>query len=126
MVTIYDIDYQFNIITACSSAVIPASATLSENPITVLDFPRSLLDTTITTLMGADAKDAVLVVSETSQPVNNSFCRISSLEVYRGREQAIEISYDGFSLNDNGTINVRQDLCPCMYVYLAKAQLLCI
>ncbi len=38
--------------------------------------------------------------------VNNSLCHISSLEVYRGREQAIEISHDGFSLTENGTINV--------------------
>ena len=41
-----------------------------------------------------------------SQPVNNTLCHISSLEVYRGREQAIEISHDGFSLTENGTINV--------------------
>ena len=40
--------------------------------------------------------------------VNSSFCHIASLEVYRGKEQAFNISYDGFSLSDNGTIKVRQ------------------
>ena len=38
--------------------------------------------------------------------VNNSFCAISSLEVYRRREQAIEINHEGFSLNDDGSIEV--------------------
>ena len=46
--------------------------------------------------------------NETGKVVNGSFCHIASLEVYRGREQAINISYDGFSLSDNGTIEVRQ------------------
>ena len=45
--------------------------------------------------------------NETGKVVNGSFCHIASLEVYRGREQAINISYDGFSLSDNGTIEVR-------------------
>ena len=42
----------------------------------------------------------------TNQLVNNSACHLDSLEVYRGREQAIEISHDGFSLTENGTIEV--------------------
>ena len=44
--------------------------------------------------------------NDTDQLVNNSACHIDSLEVYRGREQAIEISHDGFSLTENGTIEV--------------------
>ena len=51
---------------------------------------------------------AVLVVHKTTQmSVNNSVCNISSLEVYRGRQQSYEISKDGFSLSKNGTIEVR-------------------
>ena len=46
--------------------------------------------------------------SGTNQTLNSSFCQISSLEVYRGREQAIEISQQGFSLSENGTIQVHQ------------------
>ena len=46
-----------------------------------------------------------------SRVVNNSLCHISSLEVYRGREQAIEISHDGLSLTENGAINVRFNDC---------------
>ena len=44
----------------------------------------------------------------TNRTVNGSFCTISSLEVYRGREQAIEISHQGFSLSYNGSIEVRK------------------
>jgi hypothetical protein len=44
--------------------------------------------------------------NETDQPVNSSLCYISSLEVYRGRQLAIEISHQGFSLRDNGSIEV--------------------
>ena len=44
----------------------------------------------------------------TNQIVNSSFCNISSLEVYRGREQAFEISHQGFTLSFNGSIEVRK------------------
>ena len=43
----------------------------------------------------------------TDQQVNSSFCHIASLEVYRGREQAIEINHHGFTLNTSGAIEVR-------------------
>ena len=43
----------------------------------------------------------------TNRTVNSSFCNISTLEVYRGMEQAIEISHQGFSLNESGSIEVR-------------------
>ena len=46
------------------------------------------------------------IFNDTKQLVNSSFCSISSLEVYRGRRQAIEINHEGFSLNDNGSIEV--------------------
>ena len=50
---------------------------------------------------------STFVFNSTKQPVNSSFCNISNLEVYRGREQAVEINYnDGFSLNGNGSIKV--------------------
>ena len=44
--------------------------------------------------------------NETDQLVNSSLCHIASLEVYRGRDQAIEINHGGFFLSDNGTIQV--------------------
>ena len=57
---------------------------------------------------GTDAADAVVVLKEQQVQINNnrSFCAISSLEVYRGRDQAIEISHQGFSLGDGGIIEV--------------------
>jgi hypothetical protein len=45
-------------------------------------------------------------MNKTDQLVNSSLCHISSLEVYRGRDQAINISDQGFSLSENGSIEV--------------------
>ena len=53
--------------------------------------------------------------NRTDQLVNSSFCNISSLEVYRGREEAIEISHEGFSLNKNGNIEVEVIICANPY-----------
>ena len=64
------------------------------------------MSSSIITLVEADG-GAIFHFRETDQPVNSSVCHISSLEVYRGREQAIEISHQGFSLSSNGTIEVR-------------------
>ena len=50
--------------------------------------------------------NASVVFNDTAKHVNGSYCNIVSLEVYRGREQAIEISYNGLSLSDTGTIEV--------------------
>ena len=49
---------------------------------------------------------AIIVYKDQHKQVNTSFCHIASLEVYRGREQAIEINHEGFSLSDRGTIEV--------------------
>ena len=54
--------------------------------------------------LNGSAIDAVVVYSGTRQPANGSFCNIASLEVYRGKEQAIEINHSGFSLGNRGTI----------------------
>ena len=51
--------------------------------------------------------DAVVYHRPTSQPVKSTFCQIISLEVYRGRNEAIKISHDGFHLNQSGAIEVR-------------------
>ena len=33
-------------------------------------------------------------------------CQVESLEVYRGRQQATKISHGGFSISENGSIEV--------------------
>ena len=50
---------------------------------------------------------AVAIINSTYQFVNGSLCQIASLEVYRGRDQIIEISHDGFSLSENGMVKVK-------------------
>ena len=61
---------------------------------------------TALTAIGNRIANAIVTFKDTGQPVNNSICQISSLEVYHGREQAIEISHQGFSLSDDCSIEV--------------------
>ena len=58
------------------------------------------------TFSGDTTSDAKVILENSEVQVNQSVCNISSLEVYRGREQAIEISHKGFSLGNLGTIEV--------------------
>ena len=55
------------------------------------------IDSQYSTIVSINKFNEIYVESfgfnETNQPVNSSFCNISNLEVYRGREQAIEISH---------------------------------
>ena len=50
--------------------------------------------------------NVVVTFRSREEQVNGSICNISALEVYRGREQVIEINNQGFSLTENGTIKV--------------------
>ena len=60
--------------------------------------------------MNNQVADAVVTFKNREEQVslNGSICEISVLEVYRGREQATNISHHGFSLTENGTIKVYQ------------------
>ena len=55
---------------------------------------------------GIDVVDAVVSSRLHQMQITTSFCHISSLEVYRGRDQTIEISHQGFSLSEGGIIEV--------------------
>jgi hypothetical protein len=49
---------------------------------------------------------AVAIINSTHRFVNGSLCQITSLEVYRGRDQITEISHGGLSLSENGMVKV--------------------
>ena len=48
------------------------------------------------------------------QPVLNSMCHISSLEVYRGRDHVTRIMHDGFLLSDSGRVEASIQLTIVM------------
>ena len=75
---------------------------------------------------GDDINEYVVLFefNETRQSVNSSFCIISSLEVYRGREQAIEISHEGFSLNDSGSVEVK--VSSYLFVVITSSYFCCL
>lgn len=50
--------------------------------------------------------DARIVSTSTLQTINESFCQITTLEVYRGSRLSPIISHDGFSLSNGGTLEV--------------------
>ena len=65
----------------------------------------------VITLMTVDTNSsksvAVITYRERYEEANSSLdCHIDSLEVYRGRQQVTEIRHNGFSINENGSIEV--------------------
>ena len=56
--------------------------------------------------MDDEIVNAIVTFRSREEQVNGSICEISALEVYRGREQATNISHQGFSLTENGTFKV--------------------
>ena len=103
--------YTITIITChsagCSEAIVPTSS-LHPTTISVFDRPSPNVTHLLTGAANGTKYIETFKFNETSQLVNSSLCYISSLEVYRGRDQAIEISHQGFSLNNNGNIEVRK------------------
>ena len=95
----------------CSYAIVPTSS-LYLTTIAVFD-PTSAITYLSTGAENGDTYE-MFKINETDQLVNSSLYQISSLEVYRGRQQAIEISHQGFSLSENGNIKVLIFHAVCM------------
>ena len=79
--------------------------------------------TTLTISSLQTLTDVVVIHQQSLMQVNSSFCHISSLEVYRGREQPIEISHQGFTLSNGGTIEVLTiniDLHAALYIIVCR------
>ena len=92
----------FNHHSGCSHLLVPIQYT---NLTTIAVFDSSTPNITYLLTKVTNGSE-MFKFNETNYLVNSSFCYISSLEVYRGREQVIEISHQGFSLNSNGNIEV--------------------
>ena len=101
----------------CSHAIVP---TQSVHPITIARLDSSALNVTYLLVADntTDNHSATFKFNETPDKlVNGSLCNISSLEVYRGRDEVIKINHDGFSLSNNGNIEVALCNCICMSMY---------
>ena len=88
----------------CSDAIVPTGS-LHLTTIAVFD-PTSAITYWLTTVTANIYTIAMFKINGTNQLVNSSYCHISSLAVYRGRDRVIEISHQGFLLRDNGSIEV--------------------
>ena len=75
--------------------------------------------TAVTSTSNNSLTTAVVVATNNiKQPVNGSLCRITSLQVYRGRRHITMISHDGFFLSDEGIFRVYNYITFCMAVCL--------
>ena len=94
------------ILTECPFAITPAGEPwpLEQRLSVQIIMGNSRMQTFNST--GKTTNATVINTNSTEKLVNSSICNISSLEVYRGREQAIEISHDGFILDNSGSIEV--------------------
>ena len=93
---------QFHRSTGCTHVIVPSSQLVAI---------ATMISSNVSTLhlVGKNDPNSAerFYFNETDQPANSSFCHIASLEVFRGWEQAIQISHDGFSLSDNSTVKVK-------------------
>ena len=87
----------YNII-GCRVAIVPINS--------IFLIPTVVIDGQYSAIITLDDVE-IFGFSGTNQTANSSFCNISSLEMYRGRQQVIEVSHQGFSLGDDGSIEVR-------------------
>ena len=95
--------------TECPFAITP-SGEPHEPRLTVYAIMGNSTTILIQTIIGGKESqtvaNATIITKSTNESLNNSVCDISSLEVYRGREQAIEINHTGFILGNSGTFEV--------------------
>ena len=94
--------------TECSSLIIPIANELS-NLIAISSTSSSTSIARLVIDAGASG-GAMFYFRDTEQPINKSVCAIDSLEVYRGREQAIKISHNGFTLSNSGAFEVSHQI----------------
>ena len=87
------------------------SITLQDHRVAVDFLENQQTNNTVTLLIatGTNSSSKAVIIDKVHQQGVNS-CRIDNLEVYRGRKKAIEINHDGFSINQNGNIQVMPTL----------------
>ena len=99
---IYPNNNIINYYSGCNDAIIP-NISLQLTILAAFDFSSAM---PMFTYLQSTSYIEMFKFNKTDQLVNSSLCTISSLEVYRGRQQIIEISHQGFFLSDNGGIEV--------------------
>ena len=98
----------------CGFAFTPSEGSLGLTTALVFAHQNETITITFKQFKMVDASltdAAISVINGTHQFVNGSLCQIASLEVYRGSNQITEISYAGFSLSENGIVEVAKSIC---------------
>lgn len=94
----------------CMFAIAPSGSPMTYELAAFIYIPGHQVETLIGVFMGAIIKDAVVTERRQNQQIMSSIlsdCLITSLEVYRGRQQITQISHSGISITHNGSIQVK-------------------
>ena len=93
----------------CIFAIAPSGSPMTYELAAFISTPEHQVKTLIGAFTGTIIKDAVVTERRQNQQIMSSIsdCLISSLEVYRGRQQITQISHSGISITHNGSIQVK-------------------
>lgn len=93
----------------CMFAIAPSGSPMTYELAAFINIPGHQVETLIGVFMGAIIKDAVVTERRQNQQIMSSIsdCLITSLEVYRGRQQITQISHSGISITQNRSIQVK-------------------
>ena len=90
--------------TGCMFAIAPVG---SDSPHMIAVYMESNQNNIIALTTADTNSIAVITYREWYEKANSSLdCHIDSLEVYRGKQYVTEINHNGFSITENGTIQV--------------------
>ena len=94
--------------TGCRFAIVPSNSRMFYRIAVNIDDNQNITKTSLKTANAASQITNAVITRHRQPTLNKSFsdCHINSLEVYRGRQQVIEISHDGFSITAKGFIEV--------------------
>lgn len=93
----------------CTFAIAPSGSPMTYVLAAFINIPEHQVKTLIGAFTGTIIKDAVVTERRQNQQIMSSIsdCLITSLEVYRGRQQITQISHSGISITHNGSIQVK-------------------
>ena len=80
---------------------------ISEN-----DLETSTMRILLTFYENSTETNAVITLRDPPQQSLLSNCHVSSLEAYRGKQQAIKICHNGFNISNQGNIEVSASVLP--------------
>ena len=90
----------------CSLAILSSESNSSSGLVAVANINSDPMSITHLVLRDKESPERFHFSNETYLVLNNAFCSISKLEVFRSWNQTFEINHNGFSLSGHATVEV--------------------